>query len=161
MKLLSWLVLSKLDYFFSDRNKDRKVRIGENIHKFCCYSTPHCPKDFFHNLLFPPSAGGVVKDWYNQELANYDFSAGKKKTTSSQIKHFTNIVWKKTTKIGCAQSTISGQKCIYTIVLYEEEGSTGTEEDFKKNVGSLRKSFFIVSMRGCTYAYCNLSIVIV
>ncbi|XP_057314640.1 uncharacterized protein LOC130655843 [Hydractinia symbiolongicarpus] len=119
------------------RNDNRVMKIGENIHKFCCYTYPHCPRQFLHNLVFPPTASGVVKDWYNEEINHYDFANGVKTSSYSQINHFTNIVWRKTTKIGCAQSQMTADKCVYTIVLYEEEGSFGDPENFRKNVGGL------------------------
>jgi len=123
---------------YPDGSWDRMIdgeRVGKSIHKFCCTSEPHCPKEFFHNLLFPPSARDVVYDWYNQEVGNYNFETGSQASAQSPIKHFSNIVWKNTTKIGCAQSKISFNKCVYTVVLYQVEGSIGTPEKFKENVG--------------------------
>ena len=117
---------------------NRKIRIGESIHKFCCISQPHCPKRFFHNLLFPPSAKGVVEDWYKEEISNYDFKLGQKKSFTSDISHFSNIVWKKTKSIGCAQSKVVS-KCVFTVVIYEEEGGNGTYNDFKNNIAPLGK----------------------
>lgn len=113
---------------------------GQSIHKFCCRSRPHCPKEFFHQLAFPPSAEGVIDDFYNEEIGSYDFTAGKKKAQHyTRIKHFSNIVWKKTTKIGCAQSQISNNNCVYTVVQYKVEGSLGGPEVFKENIGDLSK----------------------
>ena len=114
---------------------------GESIHKMCCTTAPHCPREFFHGLLFPPSAEGVIRDFYNEEIDSYDFASGKKKTQYfTQIKHFTNIVWKKTTKIGCSQTKVTSKNCVYTVIHYEEKGSEGTPDDFKENVGNLSKS---------------------
>ena len=115
---------------------------GQSIHKFCCRSRPHCPKEFFHNLRFPPSAEGVVRDFYDQEIGSYNFATGEKKAQQyTRIQHFANIVWKKTTKIGCAQSNIStANGCVYTVVQYKLEGSVGGPEVFKDNIGDLSKS---------------------
>ncbi len=121
--------------FFRDLNKDRKIPIGESIHKFCCYSFPYCPSDFFDGLNFPPSAKGIIGNWYKQ-MKNYDFAKGTKKNPSEEIKHFTNIVWKKSTEVGCAQSKRSKKGCIYTVVRYRVQGSIGQEDDYKNNVGS-------------------------
>ena len=126
---------------------------GESVHKMCCTTQPHCPKEFFHGLLFPPSAEGVVKDFYDEEIDSYDFASGKKKTQYfTQIKHFTNIVWKKTTKIGCFQTPVNSRGCVYTVIHYQEKGSQPNEPDvFKANVGALstytvfaRKRFMLV-----------------
>ncbi|XP_012563566.3 uncharacterized protein LOC105848137 isoform X1 [Hydra vulgaris] len=122
-----------------DRNFNTSVRIGESIHKFCCQSEPHCPKRFFHNLLFPPSAKGVVYDWYTDEIKNYDFKSGTAKLSTADISHFSSIVWKNTKSIGCAQSKIVS-KCVFTIVIYEVEGGVGTENDFKNNIAPLDTS---------------------
>eukprot|EP00794_Sanderia_malayensis_P004680 gene4680-5290_t len=118
-----------------DLNKGRKVAIGESIHKFCCYSFPYCPSVFFHGLNFPPSAKGVVGHWY-KEVNNYDFQKGSKKYPGEEIKHFTNIVWKKTTEVGCAQSKKTKKGCIYTVARYRVQGSVGGEDDYKTNVGT-------------------------
>lgn len=113
-------------------------KYGESIHKMCCTTAPHCPRVFFHGLLFPPSAEGVVNDFYQEEINSYDFASGKKKTQFyTQIKHFTNIVWKATTKIGCAQTAITSKNCVYTIIHYEVKGSEGSPDVFKQNVGDL------------------------
>ncbi|XP_066935068.1 uncharacterized protein [Clytia hemisphaerica] len=114
---------------------------GESIHKMCCRTAPHCPREFFHGLLFPPSAEGVVRDFYNEEMKSYDFASGKKKAQFyTQIKHFTNIVWKKTSKIGCFQTKMDSNNCVYTVIHYKEKGSEGTPEIFKENVGVLLDS---------------------
>ena len=119
-----------------DLNKGKPVKIGESIHKFCCYSFPLCPSEFFHNLNFPPSAKGVVGHFY-KEVVSYDFAKGGKKSgvvDDQQIRHFTNIVWRRTTEVGCAQSKRNTKGCVYTVVRYRVEGSVGTKEDFKTNV---------------------------
>jgi len=119
-----------------DLNKGTTVRVGESIHKFCCYSFPLCPSEFFHNLNFPPSAKGVVGHFY-KEINSYDFAKGRKKPDvykDQQIRHFTNIVWKKTSEVGCAQSKRNQKGCVYTVIRYRTEGSVGAEEDFKANV---------------------------
>ncbi len=68
-------------------------------------------------------------------MSNYDFERGKKKDESEEIKHFANIVWKKTSEVGCAQSKRSKRHCIYTVTRYRE-GSVGFESDYKDNIGS-------------------------
>ena len=113
-------------------------RVGASYHKYCCRSQPHCPREFFHGLGFPPSAEGVVKDWYNQEIGNYDVDTGRA-FMNTEINHFSNIVWRNTTKIGCAQSKISSARCVFTLAVYLVEGSIGTPENFMKNIGRLSK----------------------
>lgn len=113
-------------------------RVGASYHKYCCRSQPHCPREFFHGLGFPPSAEGVVKDWYNQEIGNYDVDTGRA-FMNTEINHFSNIVWRNTTKIGCAQSKISPARCVFTLAVYLVEGSIGTPENFMKNIGRLSK----------------------
>ena len=110
----------------------------------CCRTAPHCPMEFFHGLLFPPSAEGVVRDFYNEEIGSYDFVSGKKKAQFyTQIKHFASIVWRKTTKIGCFQTEVDGNNCVYTVIHYKEKGSEGTPEVFKENIGDLRMYIMI------------------
>ena len=110
----------------------------------CCYTAPHCPREFFHGLLFPPSAEGVVKDFYNEEIDSYDFTSGKKKTQYfTQIKHFTNIVWRDTSKIGCYQTKVNSRGCVYTIIHYKARGSFPDQPQvFKENIGDLSMWLF-------------------
>ena len=134
------------NFLSRDLNKGKPVRIGESIHKFCCYSFPLCPSEFFHNLNFPPSAKGVVGHFY-KEVNNYDFAKGGRKVNiaeDQEIRHFTNIVWRKTTEIGCAQSKRNKKGCIYTVLRYRTEGSVGTEEEFKTNVHLVGKKALLI-----------------
>ena len=131
-------------FLYRDLNKNRKGRIGESIHKFCCYSFPYCPSEFFHGLNFPPSAKGVVGHFY-KENKNYNYATGGKISETEEVKHFTNIVWKKTKELGCAQSKRSKKHCVYTVVRYRTQGSIGLEDAYKENVGAVGKepNFFI------------------
>jgi len=116
----------------------------------CCTTAPHCPREFFHGLLFPPSAEGVVNDFYKEEIGSYDFSSGQKKTQYyTQIKHFTNIVWKETTRIGCSQTKVTGKNCVYTIVHYKVKGSPddGSPDLYKTNVRDLSECFTLLDRR--------------
>ena len=47
-----------------------------------------------------PSAGAVIDAWYS-EFQNYDYDKGSSKN-GGVIGHFTQLVWKSTTEIGCA-----------------------------------------------------------
>ena len=48
-----------------------------------------------------PTGTKVADKWYAEE-ANYDYSTGKAKKDGLVIGHFTQLVWKKSKKIGCA-----------------------------------------------------------
>jgi uncharacterized protein YkwD len=50
------------------------------------------------------TAADAVDDWY-AEIANYDFAAPG---TSANSGHFTQVVWKNTTSVGCAVATCPG-----------------------------------------------------
>ena len=51
-----------------------------------------------------PSANDVMQGWYYKEEPNYNYSTGKSKN-GGVIGHFTQVVWKSTTQIGCAVAT--------------------------------------------------------
>ena len=51
-----------------------------------------------------PSANDVMQGWYYKEEPNYNYSTGKSKN-GGVIGHFTQVVWKSTTLIGCAVAT--------------------------------------------------------
>ena len=119
--------------------------MGVSIHKHCClspagkYGQRICPPDFFHGLKFPASVEDVINDFYDQEVENYNYNKGESKHPYDSIRHFTNIVWRNTTKIGCFQSEMSSRECYYTVVFYEKEGSKGGPSAFIENVGRLSK----------------------
>ena len=46
----------------------------------------------------------VKQGWYYKEEPNYNYSTGKSKN-GGVIGHFTQVVWKSTTQIGCAVAT--------------------------------------------------------
>ena len=51
-----------------------------------------------------PSANDVMQGWYYKEEPNYNYSTGKSKN-GGVIGHFTQVVWKSMTQIGCAVAT--------------------------------------------------------
>ncbi len=67
--------------------------------------------------------------WYNEKV-NYDFDSG---LSDGYTGHFTQIVWKKTSEIGCALKC-NGNRC-YGSCNYKEPGNK--IDEFKENVFSL------------------------
>lgn len=70
----------------------------------------------------------IVDSWYKGSL-NYDFN---KQGWSSETGGFTQMIWKATTKIGCASSLVKGQDKSYAVCVYYPAGNW--EGEFEKNV---------------------------
>ncbi len=75
-----------------------------------------------------------VKDWHDEE-ENYDYSTGKSKNGKA-IGHFTQVVWKKAKKLGCAMSemTLYGSKGPFYIAQMDVVGIVQTKDELD-NVG--------------------------
>lgn len=50
-----------------------------------------------------PNVGAMVNDWYS-EISAYDFASG----TGNGTGHFTQVIWKSTTQVGCGMAMCSG-----------------------------------------------------
>ncbi|WP_158623969.1 CAP family protein [Corallococcus llansteffanensis] len=72
----------------------------------------------------------AVKAWYN-EIAHYNFKNGG---FSAGTGHFTQLVWKGTTKIGCAVARGKGSKWYETYVVCNYLAPGNMMGDFQKNV---------------------------
>lgn len=83
----------------------------------CSGSLTHTGAPYGENLgagYSSPSA--VVDAWYN-EINGYNFK-------SNQYNHFTQVIWKSTTKLGCAQKDCRGNNWgYYTICVYSPAGN--------------------------------------
>jgi len=89
-----------------------------------------------------PSMSGIdaVKGWYN-EVNWYDAATGES-TTGQPVGHFTQVVWKSSTKVGCASvKKTSPKKEEFWVCQYTPQGNyymVGKKaEAYTENVGSL------------------------
>eukprot|EP00658_Telonema_sp_P-2_P039966 TRINITY_DN2858_c0_g1_i2.p1 TRINITY_DN2858_c0_g1~~TRINITY_DN2858_c0_g1_i2.p1 ORF type:complete len:392 (+),score=66.42 TRINITY_DN2858_c0_g1_i2:172-1347(+) len=73
-------------------------------------------------MSYPPSSGDkATSDWYS-EIRNYDF--GSHRSNGGAVGHFTQVVWRGTTKIGAGRSA-SGQ---FIVANYSPPGNYMGEE---------------------------------
>ena len=84
-----------------------KFSYGENLH----YIMPYVKKY---------SCVKVVKPWY-EEIKDYDFTDWRK--SKGKIGHFTQVVWKSTQRVGCAQTYSEKSKRLYTVCNYSPPGN--------------------------------------
>ena len=109
---------------------DRLAGIAQDWANRCVFE--HRPGDLGENLAmgtsgaFPPASH--VQRWYD-EISSYDYATGQSRD-GQPIGHFTQIVWRTTTLVGCAVATCSGQDLL--VCNYSPAGNlTGT---YRQNV---------------------------
>ncbi|KAI9344467.1 CAP domain-containing protein [Pilaira anomala] len=66
------------------------------------------------------SMQAAVDSWYN-EVSSYNYDNGE--STSSATSHFTQIVWKETTEIGCAATYCANLGASYYVCDYSPPGN--------------------------------------
>ncbi|CDO93499.1 unnamed protein product [Kluyveromyces dobzhanskii CBS 2104] len=97
----------------------------------CSGSLTHSGGQYGENLALGYGTTGAVDAWYN-EIKDYDFSSGD---YSSSTGHFTQVVWKSTTKVGCGIKECGGVWGDYIICSYDPAGNM--LGDFASNVEPL------------------------
>lgn len=75
------------------------------------------------------SCGEIVKAWYDEEL-DYDYVTGRAKVAFAPILHFTQIVWKASTKLGMATAVANNR--LVAVARYEPVGNIVGQ--FQENV---------------------------
>jgi len=78
----------------------------------------------------------AVTDWTTNEAGQYDPS-------NPQASHFTQVVWKATTTVGCAVqdcnlSIFNGNKAQFWVCEYSPQGNVFPASNFATNVGSFQ-----------------------
>ncbi|KAF5006931.1 hypothetical protein FDECE_6720 [Fusarium decemcellulare] len=85
------------------------------------------------NLKNKAAAGGITNQWYNSEMANWSFYGQENPPEGMDIQlygHFTQVVWKDSTKVGCATvkcpaGTVLSFPSWYTVCNYNPQGNFG------------------------------------
>ena len=97
-------------------------------HEGCAFE--HSQTDYGENLAAGSDgaldADGVVGMWYG-EIDKYDFRRGG---FSMETGHFTQVVWRGTTKVGCGTSRCSGM----TIWVCNYDPAGNVEGEYRENV---------------------------
>lgn len=71
------------------------------------------------------SPAQFVNDWYS-EISSYDFASGTS-TDGGDVGHFTQVVWKATSKVGCGIAQCSGNDLL--VCNYSPAGNDGEYAD--------------------------------
>ncbi|QRN92792.1 hypothetical protein JRI60_26645 [Archangium violaceum] len=87
----------------------------------------------------PPTATdaalGATKSWYD-EVSRYNFANGG---FTAATGHFTQLVWKSTTSVGCAVYNLKGSRWLETYVVCNYQPSGNYQGQFPQNVLPPRK----------------------
>lgn len=97
----------------------------------CSGTLTHSGGPYGENLALGYDGPAAVDAWYN-EISNYDFS---NPGFSSNTGHFTQVVWKSTTQVGCGIKTCGGAWGDYVICSYDPAGNY--EGEYADNVEPL------------------------
>ena len=113
---------SDIYYIAPSGNKNKnKEKVGENI--FTCTS-------ILKESCYTDSSTKPVDDWYN-EITFYNFEdPGFTLNTA----HFTQIVWKETTKMGCGVSVKTDGVTYKIVCNYYKAGNIINSDKYSKNV---------------------------
>ncbi|RSL67786.1 hypothetical protein CEP54_003095 [Fusarium duplospermum] len=79
------------------------------------------------------AAGGITNQWYNSEMGNWAFYGEENPPDGMDIQlygHFTQVVWKDSTKVGCATVKCPAGSVLqypswYTVCNYNPQGNFG------------------------------------
>jgi hypothetical protein len=80
------------------------------------------------------AAGGITNQWYNSEMGNWAFYGQENPPDGMDIQlygHFTQVVWKDSTKVGCATVKCPAGSVLqypswYTVCNYNPQGKSYT-----------------------------------
>ena len=80
------------------------------------------------------AAGGITNQWYNSEMGNWAFYGQENPPDGMNIQlygHFTQVVWKDSTKVGCATVKCPAGSVLqypswYTVCNYNPQGKSYT-----------------------------------
>lgn len=89
----------------------------------CSGNLVHSGGQYGENLAVGYGTTGAVDGWYN-EIKNYDFS---NPGFSSNTGHFSQLVWKSTTQVGCGVKSCGGVWGDYVICSYDPAGNVSGE----------------------------------
>lgn len=87
------------------------------------------------DMQIDAAAAGITMQWYNDEMENWSFYGEDNPPSDSSLDawgHFTQVVWKSSTKVGCATQkcaagTIFSFESWYTVCNYDPPGNFGGE----------------------------------
>ena len=113
------------------KNKN-KEKLGENI--FTCTSVLKEDNCYDIESTIP------VDEWYN-EMKNYNFSKPGFTIDSS---HFSQLVWKETTKMGCGASVRDDGVTYKVVCNYYTAGNILSPQKFEENVLPFNNNVFII-----------------
>jgi hypothetical protein len=64
----------------------------------------------------------VIEDWYETEVDYYDFERGRSKN-GVDILHLTQMIWKETTHVGCAETYCGNLNGYFYVCNYYPKGN--------------------------------------
>ena len=88
----------------------------------------------------PPCANAVF-DWYQESYTPkaYDYSQGF--YWQDEVTHFTQVIWKDSTQVGCAKAQSTSSKKWHIFCMYQSYGNVPTKPSSLANVNEPKSDF--------------------
>ncbi|KAI7864709.1 CAP domain-containing protein [Mucor mucedo] len=91
------------------------------VSRTCNYA--HNAKGTGQNLAWGrPSLEASIQAWYD-ESQFYDYNTGRSRYSNKSVGHFTQVVWKGTTEIGCGSTYCAAKKQYFYVCDYSAAGN--------------------------------------
>ena len=89
----------------------------------------------------PPPCANAVFEWYQESYNPNAFDYSKAFYWQDDVEHFTQVIWKESTKVGCGIAQNTNSKKWYIFCMYQSYGNVATKSASLKNIHSTKSGY--------------------